>query len=838
MIIHLLPNSHLDPVWLWDWKEGLNEGFITCRSILKLMKEFPDLTYLRGESAIYQHIQEHDPETFSQIRQMIEAGRWDVIGGTFVQPDTNLPATESLVRQFSTGLHYFRREFNLRPTVAWAADSFGHSAGLPEIMASAGMTAFAFSRPMEHDYHLPKPAFWWESPSGKRILCWRIPVGWYGTNRDEMPRRLDETLSRSESWGIENIAVFLGLGNHGGGPSRRHLLDIQAWREKNPQVEVRFSTLHSYFDCLKEEADELPVIRGELNYTLRGCYSSGARFKYLYRKTENLLLQAERTAGIISATLRAKRPFTAGPWRSLLFNAFHDILPGSSIERAMEDQIAWTGCVWHEAQKLELSALNTLASSVDTTVEEPAPDMPAAVPLIVWNPHPTDFEGLVELEAGLDYRPIGTYRQRSSELPVEVLDARGEPLPFQRLEPENHFTPATPWRVRIVTPLRIPACGWHVVRMAWKDQPRQVDPEPDWVTADLPGEIATHYLKVAATPGDEEIKVYGLDADDRGIRVASYEDRYGAWGGHDGERAADSISKVKEYWRIERVETLEKGPIRVALWVRMTCRNSRLDLTVYLSAHSRRIDFQARLVCDAPGERIKLLLPSGENALFEVPGGTALRDVAGEVPGGRWVRTDNLVFASDAIYNFSSMAGYLCATLVRSCRYSSSIPTDPDDIPWRPYMDTGEHRFKFVLAPADERDPYRLADSIEQAPTVVAAAAHPGSLPKAGSLAQLEPANVQMLAFKPSEEGIDWIIRVQETSGHLADVIVRLGTAEIALGIVDPYEVATWRMIRSGRSWRALRVNADEVTKPEPSLRMESPLRHDAADELTVPAHP
>src|SRR5262245_8124252 len=118
MTIHIIPNSHLDPVWLWDWREGLNEGIITCRAILSLMDEFPDLTYIRGESAIYSHIQKHDPLTFAQIRQRMAEGRWEVIGGTMIQPDTNLPATETLVRQFTEGLSYFQRELGQRPTVA------------------------------------------------------------------------------------------------------------------------------------------------------------------------------------------------------------------------------------------------------------------------------------------------------------------------------------------------------------------------------------------------------------------------------------------------------------------------------------------------------------------------------------------------------------------------------------------------------------------------------------------------------------------------------------------------------------------------------------------------
>jgi alpha-mannosidase len=199
---------------------------ITCRTILKLMEEFPELTYIRGEAIIYEHIQKTDPETFAKILERIEEGRWEVVGGTPVQPDSNLPATETLVRHFTSGLRYFENVLGRRPRIAWAADSFGHSAGWPEIFTAAGMTGFAFFRPMEKEFHLPKPAFWWEAASGNRILSWRIPVGCYGTERDEAPMRLDQTREQAAKWGLNNVAAFIGLGNHRGGPCRRQVRDI------------------------------------------------------------------------------------------------------------------------------------------------------------------------------------------------------------------------------------------------------------------------------------------------------------------------------------------------------------------------------------------------------------------------------------------------------------------------------------------------------------------------------------------------------------------------------------------------------------------------------------
>ncbi len=238
LTFHLIANAHLDPVWLWDWREGMNEGLITCRTILDLMDEFEEMTFVRGESAIYQHIEEHDPKTFRRIVKQVDAGRWDVVGGTVIQPDTNLPATETFARHFARGQNYFRSRFGRTARVAWAPDSFGHCAGLPEIMVNAGISGYAFTRPLAGMLPLAKPAFWWEAPSGARVLGYRPAVGWYGTSRDEMLKRLDDTLASAQRGDLKDVGVFYGLGNHGGGPSRRQLREIRQWAAAHPEVNV------------------------------------------------------------------------------------------------------------------------------------------------------------------------------------------------------------------------------------------------------------------------------------------------------------------------------------------------------------------------------------------------------------------------------------------------------------------------------------------------------------------------------------------------------------------------------------------------------------------------
>lgn len=272
---HLIANAHIDPVWLWDWREGLTEGITTCRAVLDLLDEDPELTFIRGEAAIYEHIERNDPETFARIGKAVRDGRWDVVGGTYIQPDTNLPATETFARHFLRGQEYFCSRFGRPVRVAWAADSFGHAAGLPQVFAAAGIESFAFSRPQGWILPIEKPAFWWEGAGEARILCYRAPTGWYVTEHDGAVPALDATLKQAQVSDLKTWAVFYGVGNHGGGPTRRQLRDIRAWAAAHPEVAVVHSGLHRFFDDLREEIAAkgdglLPSRRGELGFCLRG----------------------------------------------------------------------------------------------------------------------------------------------------------------------------------------------------------------------------------------------------------------------------------------------------------------------------------------------------------------------------------------------------------------------------------------------------------------------------------------------------------------------------------------------------------------------------------------
>jgi alpha-mannosidase len=757
----------------------------------------------------------------------VQEGRWEVVGGTYIQPDTNLPATELLLRHFEEGLSYFGRALGQRPTVAWAADSFGHSAGWPEIYKAAGMNSFACCRPFQAQRPLSKPAFWWEGRSGARVLAYRIPneVGYYGCERDDMKRRLDGYLTESPTWGLENVAVFYGLGNHGGGPTRRHLLDIRAWGEAHPDVRLIHSGLHRFFAALRQEIGRkgprfLPVHGGELNFCMRGCYASVARFKFAYRRTESKLISADRTSAIIRAAAGAVVSDARPAWKAVLFNTFHDVLPGTSIERAYDDQSAWLGSAYHDSQKREFQALNALADRIDTCVARARGDEPRNVPILVWNPHPVPYRGPVEIEAALDYRPIARYQDRVSELPVRILGPGRKPLPFQRVATEHAAFANLAWRQRAVVRLEIPPLGWTVVEMGYEEgfRPPRV---ASAVAAPKRGVITNGLYTIQARKGASGIVITHQGRPllaSPGLTAVTVEDVYGSWGGMSEEPESVDLSKVLHSWKVFDVRTVEAGPERAMLWVRLQGGNSRLDLCMSLCREHDAVDVAARVFWNEQASRLKLVMPGGDRAEFEVPGGTVKRNPCGEVPGGRWVRVDgrhgSFGFASDALYSFDIRESALRATVARASPYASDALFS-DAEPWRPTVDAGELRFRFLLT-RDVGSLPRLAAELEQPPVTLLCGSHSGAWARRGSLASLSPASLRLLALTASADGKAWILRLQETSGHAVTPHCTWLGQRLRLSRLAPYAIGAWRLASSKRRWKSTSLPGGIELAPPP----------------------
>src|SRR5512137_2929630 len=321
--VHLICNAHLDPVWQWRWDEGASEAQATFRNAVDILDEHPGLIFCHNEAVLYQWTERFDPALFEDIRRLVKARRWAVSGGWFIQPDVNLPGTESLIRTIAEGRSYFRDRFDAAPRVAYNFDSFGHSGGLPQILRLAGYEMYIHMRPQADELTLPADLYRWRGVDGTTIPAYRIAVGLYHTEHDNIEERLHAGVELALKLG-RDVPVFWGLGNHGGGATRRDLETIDAFIARETRVRIVHSTPDRFYEAVREAAEAAPTVEVDLQRSFTGCYTSLSRLKRQAVASLGRLVQAE-TASAAASWLTGARfpePELREAWPRHLFNDF------------------------------------------------------------------------------------------------------------------------------------------------------------------------------------------------------------------------------------------------------------------------------------------------------------------------------------------------------------------------------------------------------------------------------------------------------------------------------------------------------------------------------------
>ena len=422
--IHLIANSHLDPVWIWDRTCGRDSWSNTIYSVVRLMQDDPEVTFSCSAAALYRWIEETDAGLFNAIRELVAAGRWEIVGGWEVQSDALICRPETIVRQALSAKGYFRDKFGVDVDIAYSVDAFGHAAGLPKLLKLCGFTRYVHQR---SPGYIP-PLFDWEAEDGSRVTALKLPFyGTPGMTKDEFTGAFR---SIAESQDRPSIPFFFGLGDHGGGISREQVGWLKELRAEG-KYEIVFSTLASYF--AEAETFERPLIRGEL-IAGRGGYSICHEVKRKVARATSRLLTAEK--------LGADAAETAEPWRELLFNHFHDILPGTSIREAyVRDVFPGLGGVEHSADAIIDRQLARRTAALDTL------SLPEGG-FYLWNPHPTGMLAIASILGFTDPNNTGANFNALS-------DSHGNLIPLQLLPSPTAYGPCgLPWaRLTAVVPL-------------------------------------------------------------------------------------------------------------------------------------------------------------------------------------------------------------------------------------------------------------------------------------------------------------------------------------------------------------------------------------------------
>jgi alpha-mannosidase len=767
--LHLVGHAHIDPAWLWRWPEGMAEVLATFRSALDRIAEHPEFVFSCGSAAFYAFVESADPAMFAEISSAVAAGRWEVLGGFWVEPDTNVTSGEALVRHVLHSQRYFASRFGAVPTVAFNPDAFGHCAGLPQILARSGFDSYVFMRPEPAERALPF-AFTWASDDGSTVGAHRIPVS-YCTWPETLEHHLAAVREALAERGMAEGMCFYGVGNHGGGPTQSNLALLDARIEGG--APLVYSSPHRYVVlCVTRES----VVRGELGFHARGAYSAHSAIKAAIRRTDAALVGAEVTATL--GTLLLGRPYPAGDlnraWRELLCAGFHDVAAGTVIASAAQDALAGLCAAAWTAERVTADAQVALAWHTALSLGE------GEHALVVFNQHPWSLRAPVETEVGAD----------AGEL--HLVDDAGREVAIQEVCSEAVAT----GRRRITFLASVPACGWSVYRLS-----------TTVAATDRPTQTARWQLEVDADTGG--ISTLCVD----GNPVLAGPSAYVAVGPDDSDTWSHGVTQFgpeTARFRLESVDVVEDGPVRRV--VRTIARHGDSTVTqdfllhhewdrvlVHVLVHwaERHSVAKLRFATEGSGEMI-----------VEAPYATVRRPADGhEYPGGAWISAPGAAgrtgsgegtkttsagycIANDAKFGYDSVSGSCGITIARSPLSAHHDPTPRTAETGREWLDQGEQRFTYAIAPhSDPGAAARVAAELLRPARLVAGSHHPDA-PLVAGVAQLTVRGANLGAVKRAADGRGTVVRVHNPEPRAHAMEMCFGS-RVVRRVLQPSEILT-----------------------------------------------
>jgi len=783
---HLIGQAHIDPVWLWPWSEGIAVVYSTFRSALDRMNETPAFAFTASSAQFYQWIADNDPSMLEEIRKRVDEGRWNVVGGWWIEPDMNVPGGESMVRQGLYGQITLQKLLGRRATVAFNPDSFGHAGTLPQIIRLQGMENYVFMRPSPKEKSIPSDLFWWEGPDGTRVLTYRIPISY--NDRGSVRTRIEQVMVQSKDQPLRTFMTYYGAGDHGGGATKENIasvLEIQA--EKNAPA-LQFSTPEKYFNEIRDDDNlVLPVLKDDLQHHVVGCYTAEAEIKKYNRLSETALVTAEKIAALGSAVwdyIYPKEEFTSA-WKRVLFLQFHDSLAGTSVPEHSITARDGYGYALDVANRALFTAVQKLEWKV-------AAEDPASQYLLAFNPHAWEIKANLEYDLNWDTRN-----------PSLAENERGNLL----LHQWSMGTTETGSRKGLIVRTSIPAFGYRQIKISTGN-----------ATELIPGvavdnhSMENEFLKVSFSDSGavgiihkesgREIFAGGTS----GCRALVIDDPSDTWS-HD----VKSFSNVTGSFEKVSLKLVESGPLRSIIKVISTYENSKLEIDWILHAGAHTVESRVTINWNEHLKMLKFSFPVNIESpvpTYETPYGFIRRSVNGdEDPGQRWIDLTGtsrgtawgLALINDAKYGYSVNGNDMRISVIRSAVYAHHSPRVLNMEAEHRWQDQGIHTFRMLLVP--HRDTWqksniaRIAEEFLSPAVTIYQGIHGGSMPKSGSFLSVDNDNIVVTSIKQAENNDDMIIRCVETSGIEASASLNLAFVNrIWTGNFRPCEIKSLRL--------------------------------------------
>lgn len=729
--LHLVSASHIDPAWLWDWREGAAAALSTFRCAADFCDEYEGYVFCHNESLLYQWVEEHEPELFERIQKLVKAGKWHIMGGWYNQPDCAHLSGESFIRQARAGLTYFEEKFGVRPRTALNFDTFGHTRGLVQILKKCGFDSYIFMRPLGMK---PGP-FIWRGFDGSEVIGHKTH-GSYGNLLGEAANKIREFLNKDDTargnllgvteedlkalgngdTDVDSAMIIWGVGDHGGGASRKDLDDIARLSEEY-DVEIIHSTPDAFFSELSKEG--LPVIDRSLTHCMIGCYTTMVRIKQKHRQLEGLLTRCDKMLAHSGVTYDPALLQKAE--EAIMFNEFHDILPGTCVKRAEDDALASFGLAEEIIERATIKAFFALCGGQKVAEGKD-------IPILVYNPHPYPVETEVEAEFQLANQNWGMQESTMAK----VYDENGDLLPCQHEKEAS--TMNLDWRKKVVfratlKPMAMNRfdCRLTVEQNCQRDDVFTIHRAPFAETADeisfdsdrlsfavsKKTGLITRYVvngKSLLTPGAGEIGVF-----------ADYED---PWGMHEELAYTDKVGSFRLLSDAEAnafrgypdenypcVNVIENGDVRMKIQAIFAYGNSHVVATYTVNKHDVYVDLDYEFFTADGCKMFKLQLPTpftGSKFLGQTAFGTeeniqAHKEVVFQKWCGLAAGSDGLAVLTRGIGGGSADGGELRLSLLHTPVHSAhplgeGRPVATHDR-MNSYIDMGQRQFSLRLMP-------------------------------------------------------------------------------------------------------------------------------------------
>jgi alpha-mannosidase len=731
--VTLLGNAHIDLAWLWRYPETIEVYKNTFTSTLKNMHQFPEFTFAHGQAQGYYWMEQKYPDLFRQIQERVKAGQWEIIGGTWSQPDDNMPSGESMVRQYLYGKKYFKDKFGVDVHVGFMPDTFGHAGSLPQILKKCGIDYFIFFRPFEEER-----IFYWQSPDGSRVLAYRPPQ-WYNSNITPDIGMLP--VQTEKSFGITNTLRCFGVGDHGGGPTARDIQLAIKLDKFDGYTNVKFGNMQQYFATIAPQTLPLNIYQGELNFVFDGCWTSQAMTKKYNRHLEALLPTAEMFAFFAQRFgIPYPQHLLETAWQQVLFNQFHDIMDGSGIAEVYNDSKIFYDKADSIGNAVLDQSLAQIIANVNTT-----PLKKELTPVVIFNSLNWSRSEPVEVTA---------------ECPSDRI------LEFSMIDGTVLKSCRTGDNKWLVSPLSIQAMGYTTIfyriikpKEFIKSQQELVLQSPFFIINIDPqsGNIGRFFDRrlnrdILSSSGN----VLNLQHDDNESMTA--------W-------TIKLKGELIELSQPTSVQVVEENELRKVVRITHDVPPSKFEQDIILYSGEPRCDFIVRADWHHRDTMLKVAFPLDiqGKATFETPFGFIERQQGKrEVVSQKWVDISTpewgVSLLNDSKYGFDVNDNVIRMSLLRS-------PHDPD-----PKADEGQHEIHYSLYVHTgdwiKGETVRAAFAYNTPLTVKVTDAHTGTLPANYSFLKLDAANIVVTACKKAEYSNALVLRLYETDGQSGTVMI------------------------------------------------------------------